>query len=280
MNMWYKLTTLDRRWIYLTLGLVVVMMQFVHLGQKITISREAQNLYNFVDTLKAGDNILVAVDYDPAVMAEVHPMAIALMTHAFRKNVKVIVTVATAQGVGLAQSAVETAARRTGKLEGTDWVFLGYNPALVNAMQALGLEIRAGWNTDHKGKKLDDIPMLRNVHSYKDIKLVCSFAGSGIVDYWVEFAHERFNANTAAGVTGVMAARYMTYTQTGQLVGLLGGLNGAAEYETLIDQAGGGVSGMDAQSAAHILIILFIIIGNIAFLMVKRTEDRQKGKES
>lgn len=273
MKFWSFVTLLDRRWIYLTIGVIIVGMQFVHLGQKVPISPELQSLYGFTDTLKQGDFVWVACDYDPAVMAELQPMAIAYMSHAFSKGCKVIVSVARPEGVGLALSAIEIAARRNNMKEDSDWVFLGFNPAYYQAMQLLGLDIRLGWNADHRGKKLDDIPMLKTFHNYRDLRIVTCLSGSDVTA-WMEYAHERFNANVSAGVTGVMATGLYPYWQTRQLVGIIGGLKGAAEYETLIKQPGSGIGGMDAQSVAHIAIIFFIIIGNLGFFFMKRADNR------
>jgi len=275
MNFWRKVTLLDRRWIYLIMGAIVVIMQFIDLGQKIPISPEVKSLYDFTDTLKPGDCLLVAVDYDPAVMAELQPMAVAYISHAFQRNCTVIVTVAQPQGVGLALTAIETAARRYHKVEHKDWTFLGFNPAYQQAMQLLGLEIRNAWATDHRGTPLDSIQMLKTIHNYRDIKMVMALSGSD-VQAWIEYAHERFNENVSAGVTGVMAANLYPFVNTKQLIGLLGGLKGAAEYETLIKMTGGGIHGMDAQSVAHVAIILFIIIGNVGFFFLSRAEKKAK----
>jgi len=55
-----------------------------------------------------------------------------------------------------------------------------------------------------------------------------------------------------------------------QLTGLLAGLKAAAEYETLIKTPGSATSGMDAQSIAHLIIIIFIAIGNINYWRDKK----------
>ena len=42
---------------------------------------------------------------------------------------------------------------------------------------------------------------------------------------------------------------------------------GAAEYEALTGSPGIGTSGMDAQSIAHLVIVLFIVFGNITYFI-------------
>ena len=84
------------------------------------------------------------------------------------------------------------------------------------------------------------------------------------------YAHEPYNVPMACGVTAVSAADIYPYIQSGQFIGMLGGLKGAAEYETLLDEKRMATMGMEAQNWAHIIIILFIIIGNIGYVIIGR----------
>ena len=111
----------------------------------------------------------------------------------------------------------------------------------------------------------------------------------------------KFGANVAAGITAVMAADNYPYLQSGQLIGMLSGLKGAAEYEKLVDvfaknnkpfskeiikntwvditdksipyQFKKARIGMNAQSVAHIMIIVFIILGNIGYFVNRKKES-------
>ena len=71
----------------------------------------------------------------------------------------------------------------------------------------------------------------------------------------------------AGRMTAVMASDAYPFLQSGQLSGLIGGLKGAAEYEQLINHRDRAFIGMDAQSITHILIVIFIIFGNISFFL-------------
>ena len=62
----------------------------------------------------------------------------------------------------------------------------------------------------------------------------------------------------------------MPFVQAGQVKGMLQGLRGAAEYELLSGSPGVASAGMDAQSLGHLLIIGFIVVGNVAYIMSKR----------
>ena len=65
--------------------------------------------------------------------------------------------------------------------------------------------------------------------------------------------------------------------RSGQINGLIGGLRGAAEYESLIGQKGKAVAGMDAQSATHLAIIVLVIMCNLFYLSLRNTA-RQQGQ--
>jgi hypothetical protein len=62
---------------------------------------------------------------------------------------------------------------------------------------------------------------------------------------------------------------------SGQMIGLMSGLRGAAEYEMLLQQPSKGVAAMDALSASHLVMILFIIIGNIGYFVTKSRQGTQ-----
>ena len=70
--------------------------------------------------------------------------------------------------------------------------------------------------------------MMRNIRNYDDIPLIIDLAGSGIVNSWIVYAGARYHARLGSGVTAVMAPDNYQFLQTGQLVGQLGGMKGAA----------------------------------------------------
>ncbi len=87
---------------------------------------------------------------------------------------------------------------------------------------------------------------------------------------WIAYGQGRYNFPLALGLTGVMGADYYPYLNSGQIFGLMAGLLGAAQYEKLADNAGRALDGMRVQVYAHIIIILFIVMGNIGFLVTRK----------
>ena len=74
----------------------------------------------------------------------------------------------------------------------------------------------------------------------------------------------------STGTTSIQVNEVIPYVSSGQLQGIIAGMPGAAEYEELLGQKGKGYSGMDAQSIAHIVIVLFIIFGNITYYIERK----------
>jgi hypothetical protein len=155
--------------------------------------------------------------------------------------------------------------------EGVDFALLGYLPYFGLVVLGMGTSIATQYPTDAYGNNLREMPMLRAHKNLREIDLAVTLAGSTACMYWVVYGTSRVGLPVAFGVTAVMATDYYPYIQSGQIVGMMGGLRGAAEYEVLehegghTETTGKAYRGMDVQSLAHILIILFVILGNIAY---------------
>jgi hypothetical protein len=148
-------------------------------------------------------------------------------------------------------------------------------PGYTAIILGMGEDILEVYPRDATGKPTRDMPIFKNIRSYKDIAIVVDFAASGSPTAWITFAHTKYEQKIAAGVTAVMAADFYPYLHSEQLVGLINGLKGAAEYEKLVERPEKATLGMNAQSAAHLLIILFIIIGNVGFFRDIRRKKRR-----
>ncbi|MBM3287424.1 MAG: hypothetical protein FJY88_08765 [Candidatus Eisenbacteria bacterium] len=270
------LVNLDRRIIFLAIAAAVAFPILLPLNLPIQVSNEARAYFEEIERLSSGEVILLSLDYEPDTMAELDPMTLATLRHAFRKDLRVVAMTTYAGGVGIVERILGEASREYGKAYGTDYVFLGYNPDWSATMLRMGESIKRTYPTDHYGRRTDEIPLLSEVDSYEQIALVATIAASALAEYWVIWAGGKYNEKIITGNTAIQAVLIYPYYQTGQLSGFLGGLKGAAEYERLIERDGAGVRGMDAQSMAHLLIVCFIIAGNAGFLIQRRSQRRAR----
>jgi hypothetical protein len=274
-----RLMSIDRRIIFLSVGLAVAIPLIAPLNFPVQVSEEADSFYREMESLKAGDIILLAFDYEGDVMAELNPMTIAVLKHTFPRDIKVVALTTYAGGTGIAERLLTEAAEAYGKTYGVDYVFLGYNPDWSGTILRLGESFKATYPTDQYGRNTNEIPIMQEVETYDDVAMIVSIAGSALSEYWAIWAGGRYGVKVISGNTAIQAVLIYPYYQAGQIPGFLGGLKGAAEYEKLVGVPGLGIRGMDAQSVAHALMVAFIIIGNVGYFLARRAKkaDHEKG---
>jgi hypothetical protein len=273
-----NLRRLDRRWIFLTVGLLVVvpLLTGFHIAPVLPSAR-ARGFYDAIEKVPAGSTVLLAGDYDPGTIAENYPMHLAVSRHLMRRNIKIIAVELYPGGPPLADQVLHIAGAEYKKREGYDYVNLGYksgNEAVMSAMGSAG--IPRTFPADRSGTPVGQIPVMKGIENFGQIAMIVSVsAGYPGTKEWVQQVVSRYHVPMVAGVTAVSAPEYYPYLQAGQLQGLLGGMAGAAEYEVLVNAPGLATRGMDAQSLAHIFIALMIILGNLAALP-QRTPGARK----
>ena len=268
-----RLLQLDRRFIFGLMSVVTVLPLLYPLGLPVRISPETQQLYDRLERLPERSVVLLSLDYDPASKPELSPMTVALLRHAFAGNLRVVALTLWPAGTSMAESAVRHGAEEAGKKDGTDYVFLGYGPGEANAIIGMGQSLANAFPTDYAGRKTEALPVLAGVRSLRDIDYAISLsAGFPGLDTWYVYGKEKYGFELGGGCTAVSAPKFYPLLQTGQITGLLGGLRGAAEYETLLNQTGKATAGMDAQSATHFLIIGLILVCNLCYLLSGRKE--------
>jgi hypothetical protein len=250
----------------------------------LTPSPKAKKLYDFVDDLEPGSHVLLAFDYDPSSEAELRPMSRAILRHCFKKDLIPIIMTHWQTGVGICKEESENAAAECEEMwgkekrSGRDYVLLGYKPGQTNLVLNMGENLKGAFPKDYYGKPTQNMQALKGVDSLKDLDMAIDLAAGATVDaIWIPYGSDRFGFPMGAGTTAVSAPDMYPFLDSGQLVGLLGGLRGAADYEELLEKSGDGMSGMMAQSAAHLLIIALILWANTKFIMDK-IAGRRKGK--
>ena len=262
----------DRRWIFLVIGLAVLLPLFFPLGLPIRATNATQRVYDAVDDLEPNSKVLVSFEYGPSTKPEIHPMAIAILRHLFTNNQKVYVTCLWPDGQFMAEDALtEIAEQEFGLTYGEDYVLLGFRPGNEAVVKGLVSNLRKLYTTDARGTLVDQIPMMANVNRVKDFDFIFSASAGypGTIE-WVQYAADPTGVPMSTGTTSIQVNDVMPYVQSGQVKGILAGMPGAAEYEALIGSPGIGTSGMDAQSIAHLVIVIFIVFGNITYFIETR----------
>jgi hypothetical protein len=255
---------LDRRLIFVLIALATALPLLFPVNLPISASPRVRAAFETVDRQPPGTYVLMSLDYEPDIMAELQPMSIAVLRHCFRKGLKPVVLTLYPAGPGLIERALHIAAAAEGKRRNEDYVFLGYKSGSQSVILGLGESIRTMFPNDFWGTPLDRIPLMKGRNSYADFPLVINLAGSAIADYYIRIAATRYRRPMVLGSTAVMATDYYPYLSSRQILGLIGGMKGAAEYEQLMGIFGDARRGMDAQSLVHVAVVILVILGNLA----------------
>jgi hypothetical protein len=269
-----RLLAIDRRIIFALVAIGVILPLLHPLNLPVTATPRVKAAFDAIDALPAGSKVLISMDYEPDIMAELMPMSIAVLRHCFRKHVQVIAMTLYPAGVGLGEHALLTAARAEGAVHNRDYAWLGYKSGFQVVMIGIGENLRGMYPVDAYGTPLDSIPLLRGVNSYRKMAMVINLSGSSATDYWIQFAQGRFHAPLVIGCTAVMATDYYPYLSSRQILGLVGGMKGAAEYEAMLNVVGDARRGMDAQSLVHLIVVGLVITGNAALFWSRRSAER------
>jgi len=283
----YKITNIDRRIIFLFIALSVIVPLLLNIKFTEKAGPIVKNIFDKVESLPAGSRVLLSLDYGPSTVPEIQPMVNALVRHFNEKELKIYFMCLWATGQNLTTTTVDSVQTKEfpEKVYGVDYVNLGYKAGNEGLINVLLTDMKKMYTTDVLGTYIDDIEMMKPVSNLTSFDLIISLGGGtpGIKE-WILFAGDPGNIPVAGGSTAVQAPLLYPYWPN-QLLGLMGGIKGAAEYESELirtypkykTKSNPGIKMMGPQAIAHIVIMLFIIIGNVTFFMERAREKRSRG---
>jgi hypothetical protein len=283
---WERLLRIDRRVIFGAMALAIIIPLLLPMRMPMGTQRVTRNLFNAVDAIDPKTQcLMISADYTPQTEPENHPMAKVLLRHAFARHVPVLLNALYVEGAPLLDQAIQeiTAdfnARATSHADsiiyGRDVVYLGWQPPPIVPILAMGESITGIYPDDYYGNRTDSLEVMARIHNYDQVGIVVGITPLSSPLWYVQLAQTKYGVKVGAGCTAVCAPDFYPYCGTGQLSGMMAGMKGAAEYEELVDkkyQTGGrlkATEGMASQSAAHVLIMVFVILGNIAYFSTRR----------
>jgi hypothetical protein len=289
-----RLARFDRRWIFLVMGLAIVVPLYVPIGLPIKPSPMTKAAFNTVEALREGDIVYVSLDLEPASTAELEPYFRALMLQLKRKGVRMVFGTLWYTSPPLAErwlreivepplappgTAEYRGAPDRGYVRNVDYVYLGFREGQINAMVGMATDLsRVFDGRTEDGLPLAEVPWLAGVRRLGDVKLLISVSAlTPGAKEWVQFVQSRYGIKMVAATAAVSTTDLAPYYQSGQLLGLVAGLSGAAEYEVLVGRPSIGVAGADVLNVSHAVVILAIVLGNVLHL-AERRRRRQRGE--
>ncbi len=271
---------LTRRIIFVAVAAAVIIPYIVKLKLPGEPNAMTERVYNRIEDMKVQPgkprpHVLLSYNYAPSSMPELYPMCRAVLTHCFKKGVIPVLMTLDPNALILMRMSVQESAAEAKKLynkdvqSGRDYVILGFRPGGSMLLINMGENIKSAFDTDIDEQPTQQMPALQGLNSLRNLDLAIDFASSGTTQMWIAYGSDKFGFPLAAGTTAVQAPDLYMYVPSGQLKGFLGGLRGAADYETLLCRAdhreveGAANKGMAPQSAVHVMLVLLILGANV-----------------
>lgn len=278
------LQNLDRRWIFLAMFVAVAIPLIMGTTFPESPSPQVIAVFDAVDNLPDGSNIVMALDYDPASAGELQPMASAFTRHCALKKHNIYFMTLWPQGINMIQGSIDLLNEEfpetyKGKY-GTKYVNLGFRAGNEGVIKLVVEDLKKSYSADIHGTNLDNIPLTKNLKNIQQVDLLANVsAGYPGSQEWVLYGSSPFDIPTVVGCTGVQAPIMLPYIPK-QLTGMLAAIKGAAEYEQAIinhypelaenPKAKEGLKRMGPQLVAHVLLISLIALGNVIYFWERK----------
>lgn len=220
-----------------------------------------ETAFHLIDILPPGARVLLAWDYEPTTQGEMQLLAQPILQHLQQQQALLADVSLRPLGPAVAADArLLTASLRPPGIAvaGPPPVELGFIPGNAAALQALAIAPASAANLPDEGIQALDIDDGDGIDAFD---LIIEFsAESAASREWVEQIAARQRTPLLIAASGAIAPTLEPYVQSGQLAALLAGYPDALAYENLIGQDGPATAEQTAQTLAHLLFIVVVLL--------------------
>jgi hypothetical protein len=272
MSIWEKLMSIPREVIMALVFIAILIPALNPLGLPLLVGSMSEAWYDTVDSLPAGSIVLFDIGYGSGGYPSLGPGNIAAFHQLFEKDLRIVVMATALEGGMMYPLIMEGVKPESnyGAVYGEDYVFLGYIAGDQTAMAGVLGDLHALASTDYQGTSLSSLSLMDEVSGAEDFDLVAYMTtAGGTAEGWVYQAYSQYNRPVVGGMLSMMTTSMKPYYDSGQMLGLMDGIKGAADLEFLTGHPGDAIVSSDILSFTQTLVLIFILIGNVAFWMQK-----------
>lgn len=165
------------------------------------------------------------------------------------------------------------------KTYGEDYVVFGYLPGSETAISAFTTDMHKAYPTDSRGTLIEQIPMMKNIRSAKDVALtIVTMTRSGFVDIVMRQWAVTFNVPLLSIILSMLLPETVPYYPK-YVKSILSGSNGAAQYEALIKKVGDATAYRDSLALGFLFSFVLTIVMNIAYFASRAQRNKMKGNK-
>jgi hypothetical protein len=272
MSIWEKLMSVPREVVMGLVFIAILIPALNPLGLPLMVGSMSEAWYDTVDSLPAGSIVLFDIGYGSGGYPSLGPGNIAAFHQLFEKDLRIVVMATALEGGMMYPLIMEGVKPESnyGAVYGEDYVFLGYIAGDQTAMAGVLGDLHALASTDYQGTSLSSLSLMDEVSGAEDFDLVAYMTtAGGTAEGWVYQAYSQYNRPVVGGMLSMMTTSMKPYYDSGQMLGLMDGIKGAADLEFLTGHPGDAIVSSDILSFTQTLVLIFILIGNVAFWMQK-----------
>lgn len=272
----YKFT---QQWLIWGLLSIVVLLPLVRpLGLPVGYAAETEAAFRFIDNLPKGSLALMVNEVAPSNAGEIWPAAIAVARHHMEKGHKLLITTFIPDGIMYSLELGKILEKEYGAKYGEDYLIMPYVAGKETAVAAVADNVRGVYKEDQFKQDLNTFPLWQKIRSIRDFAVASCYT-SGDDTWWlVRHVWAKYQVPVISSTVSVATPDNLTYYKNGQLMGMLGGVRGAAYYEQRLGKPGAATKSMDAQSAGHLYLLALMIVGNISYWQSRRSQGRRNGQ--
>lgn len=268
-----RMGDIDRLVIYVLLTAVIGFALIRPVGLAIRPTAETVKVHDAISGLPSGSILWMGFEFDAGAVPELMPAAEMVIRDAFDRDLRIVSGGMWQMAGDLAMQAFDAVLPDyPGKRYGIDFVIIGYRPGRDLWLDQMTRDAwAASSGVDLTGASFSELPLMAEFRSLKDARFLMVFAaGTPGTPEYIKVAAAPLGKPLGVSCTSVEVPGTMPYLSSGQIVGGILGMKGAAEYETLLGHSGPATAGMDAQSFAHALMVLLILGGNAGYFIERR----------
>lgn len=263
-NIFDRIEKIDYRIIYTVIALLIFIPLWSPLGVPMSIG---QNVRDYADTLMKlppGSVVLCYFSGYATMLPDIEPIYMATWKLLLSRDVKFLVLLTHVDSPSvIIMEMNKLNPTKYGKVYGRDYMFFPYFDIATNEAATIAFteDIRSIFKTDYYGTPLDELPIMQNIKSARDIDVVISTNPEFMVRRWViPYGTTYLGWGTSTDLLPFVPPFYPTYCK-----GYVGGASQGGELEAYTGFYGDGVRYNDAKNLGILGFFIFVVIGNIAF---------------
>lgn len=270
-----KLDDIDDRIIHVIIGLSVLLPLIRPIQLPLSPNDMSMDAFEAINSMPPGSRMFLITEVEPTTAAELFPQLVAVHRHAMSKGVRVIYACTSPGSPPFLTGVVNDWQEKYSYEYGKDVVILPFRAGGESVVVQIGQNFGGLYDQDYRGDSLAGMEIMQGISDIEDVDLVVSIGGAELYRWVVRHIQAPTGLPTIVGCTAVMTTFVVPFYSSGQFVGIISGLGGAADYEYLAGVPGAGTSGMDAQSLGHMVLLILVALGNISAFLLKRDSNNK-----